>query len=480
MTDTSIQDRAEYAINLAANNNFINILNAINRLASNIIIFFGVIAIILQLDFLVLIVAFFVVVVQCSIYYINIKLNINMDVESVSVNRKLNYVTQLCTKPSMKKDITIYHMSGFILEKIQMFQQSWMKIFQKRIKDNSICEWLTTTSSLVFQLSAYIILGIKVFVKEITIGSFTISSLNSFMDASKGIIQSIIDINAKIYTISQYNSFLNIKSKFRKDTVYRLEEMNLQNIEIEFEQVSFKYPGSTQYILRDINLKINAHEKIAVVGENGAGKTTFVMLLTRMYDPTKGRILLNGIDIRKIDYDSYMKLFSTVYQDFQIFPFSIFDNIVFEKENREEAQNKIMELVAQTGLTERMEAMYQGLDTPISRELDNRGEDLSGGERQRIAIIRALYKNSPIIVFDEPTAALDPRAEYEIYQQFAQMTYQKTAIYISHRIASTRFCDRIIIFDKGRVAEIGTFDELIEQKGFYFEFYQKQAQYFTE
>jgi len=270
-------------------------------------------------------------------------------------------------------------------------------------------------------------LGFKVFTKAITIGSFTmgISSLNSFMAGTRGIIESIIDINTRIYAVSKYHSFLNIRSEFRKNATRSLDGIDLQNIEIDFDNVSFKYPGSTRYVLKDINLKINANERVAVVGENGAGKTTFVMLLTRMYNPTKGRILINGIDIREIDYDSYMKLFPTVYQDFQILPFSILENVIFQEKADEETCKKIYELFEQNGFGNRLKTMYQGLNTPITRQLDNRGEDLSGGELQKVAIVRALYKDAPVIILDEPTSALDPLTEYEIYQRFSEMTFKR-------------------------------------------------------
>lgn len=479
--DTAIQDRAMYATRLAEDNNFVNILNGIKGLVSNAIILAGVIFVVIQVDIFLLFVALFVITAQCAVYFINTKSNIKYDVEGSTVSRCLQYLTQISMKTKIKKDISIYNISSFILNKIHSYQKSWMKIFNKRVKTNSISEWLTNTFSFGFQLTAYILLGLKVFAKEITLGSFTmgINSLNSFVGASKGIAQSVIDINARIYSVGRYHSFLNIRSEFRKDATRKIDDIDLKNVEIKFENVYFKYPGSTSYVLKDINLTINTYEKIAVVGENGSGKTTFVMLLTRMYDPTEGRILINGIDIREIDYDSYMKLFSTVYQDFHIFPFSILENIVFRDEADEEAEKKILELFKQNGLSSRLEAMYQGLKTPITKELDNRGEDLSGGELQRIAIIRALYKNAPFIVLDEPTSALDPIAEYEIYHRFSQMTNQKTAIYISHRIASTRFCDRIVVFDKGVISELGTFDELINNQGLYYHLYQKQAQYFT-
>ena len=480
--DVSTLNKAVFAINLAANNNFISILDGIHGIVTNLVILGGVIAIIVHLDIMLILIAVVVVSLQGVVYFYNIKVNMRLDVESVGAIRSLNYATQLCTKTEVKKDVSIFNMKNYLLDKIKEFQKDWMSFYKRRMNKNSVSEFLSTTCSLGFQCCTYIMLGIKVFSKIITIGSFTmgINSLNSFMDASKGIVKSIIDINSRIYYVSQYDSFLNIDSKFRTNNIHEIDEIDKSNISIEFDHVYFKYPGSAEYVLKDINLAINSHERVAVVGENGAGKTTFVMLLTRMYDPTKGCIRINGIDIREIDYDSYMKLFSTVYQDFTLFPYTISENIVLKKDVDQECRKRVMELFEQNGLCDRLKGMPLGLDTPITKQLDNRGEDLSGGEKQRIAIIRALYKDSPVLILDEPTAALDPLAEYKIYHQFDQMTDKKTAVYISHRIASTRFCDRIVVFSKGSIAELGTFNELMEKEGIYYNFYNKQAEYFSE
>ena len=269
---------------------------------------------------------------------------------------------------------------------------------------------------------------------------------------------------------------MTFKSKFDDNSGIVLNDLNLDNIEIEFKNVSFRYPNSTSYVLKNINLKISNQEKLAIVGYNGAGKTSFTLLLTRMYEPTEGEILLNGINIQRINYREYLKLFSTVNQDFFLFPFSILENIHPCSEVSEQEKEKVMDLCRKYGIEERINRMYKGLDTPITKELFAAGVDLSGGERQKIAILRALYKNSPVLVLDEPTAALDPVAEYEIYRKFAEISDGKLTVYISHRINSTRFCDKIAVFERGEIAEYGTFDELMELKGIYYNFFETQAE----
>lgn len=479
---TAMQERATLAMSLSANNNFVSLLDGVSKLFSNIFILLGVVCIVVQFEILLIIVAVFAVGVQGILFYRNTKLNMKIDEDSSIISRYINYLEPLFMKPKIKKDIIVYNMKDYLVNKHDFFVNSWMNIFYKRKKANCVNSCLNTTVSFVYQLFTYILLGLKVFRGQISIGSFTmgINSLNTFMSSTNAIAQAFIDVRLKMSFINKYDNFLKIPNKYDKYGICGLEDIDLNNVDIQFENVSFKYPGSTQYVLKNVNFTIRGQEKIAVIGENGAGKTTLIMLLTRMYAPTEGRILINGIDIKEINQESFIKLFSVVHQDFLMLPFSVVENILFKKEMNDMEKMKIEKLLEQCGLSDKINSMYQGLNTPITKEIDARGVDMSGGEVQKIAIIRALYKNAPIVILDEPTSALDPVAESDIYQQFAKMTHLKTAVYISHRIASTRFCDRIIVLDKGTVAEIGTFDELISKKDKYYDFYQKQAQYFYD
>ncbi|MFG6379483.1 MAG: ABC transporter ATP-binding protein/permease [Lachnospiraceae bacterium] len=480
--NTAMQERVNLALSLSANNNFVSLLDGVSNLFSNTIVLFGIVFIVAQFDALLIIIAFFSIALQGLLFYRNRRLNMKIDEDSSIVTRYINYLEPLFVKPKIKKDIIVYNMKNYLINKHNFYVNSWMDIFIRRKKNNCVNACLNTTVSFAYQLFAYIVLGLKVFTGEISIGSFTmgINSLNTFMSATNGIAQSFIDVRLKISFINKYDNFLKIPNKHDKYDIFDLESIDMKNINIEFENVSFKYPGSTEYILKNLNIKIKENEKVAVVGENGAGKTTLIMLLTRMYSPTQGRILINGIDIKDIKQESLMGLFSVVHQDFLMLPFSVLENILFKQEMDEKEQKEIEQLLVQCGLNDRIKSMYQGLNTPVTKEIDARGVDMSGGEIQKVAIVRALYKDAPIVILDEPTSALDPIAENDIYQQFAEITHLKTSIYISHRIASTRFCDRIIVLDKGTVAEIGTFDELMSKKDKYYNFYQKQAQYFYE
>lgn len=246
---------------------------------------------------------------------------------------------------------------------------------------------------------------------------------------------------------------------------------------VEFRNVSFRYPNTDTYVLKHVNLKFKVGEKLAVVGMNGSGKTTFIKLMCRLYEPTEGKILLNGVNIKKYDYDEYMSIFSVVFQDFRLFSFSLGQNISASASYDRE---KVIECLKKAGFAERLNSLPNDLDTFLYKDIDADGVEISGGEAQKLALARALYKNTPFIILDEPTAALDPISEYEVYSKFNEIAGTKTAIYISHRLASCRFCDKIAVFHEGNIIQIGSHEELLaDSKGKYYELWNAQAQYYT-
>ena len=245
-----------------------------------------------------------------------------------------------------------------------------------------------------------------------------------------------------------------------------------QDLVITFENVSFKYPGGKKDSLEHVNLTFHYGEKIALVGPNGAGKTTLILLLCRLYEPTHGRILLNGIDIREYDYEEYLAMFGVVFQDFKLFAMTVAENVAASEEYDE---REIEEVLEKAGIWERVQKMEQGIHNPLYN-VGIKGVEVSGGEAQKIAIARALYKKAPFIILDEPTSALDPMAEYEIYSSFDRLIQDRMAVYISHRMSSCRFCQRIIVLKDGQVQEQGTHEELIEKDGIYAMMWNAQAQ----
>ena len=247
---------------------------------------------------------------------------------------------------------------------------------------------------------------------------------------------------------------------------------------IEFRNVSFRYPAADTYALRGLNLRLTPGERLAVVGLNGSGKTTMIKLLCRLYDPSEGEILLDGVNIKEYDYGQYLDLFSVVFQDYMLFPLWLGQNVA-AAEDYDKA--RVSDCLARAGFAERLAAMPDGLDTFLFKTFDEDGTQVSGGEAQKIALARALYKNAPIVVLDEPTAALDPIAEYEVYTTFDQSIGQKTAVFISHRLSSCRFCGRIAVFDSGALVQLGSHEELLaDQSGRYHELWEAQASHYRE
>jgi len=247
--------------------------------------------------------------------------------------------------------------------------------------------------------------------------------------------------------------------------------------QFEFRNVSFRYPAASEYALKNLNLTFKPQQRLAVVGPNGSGKTTMIKLLCRLYDPTEGEILLDGINIKKYDYEQYMALFSTVFQDFMLFPLQLGENVAVGEEFDEARMKACLEVV---GFSDCLDTMAEGLDTILYRSFDKDGIQISGGEAQKIALARALYKDAPFVVLDEPTAALDPVAEYEIYTNFDKTIGNKTAVFISHRLSSCRFCHDIAVFDNGQLVQQGSHEVLLADKsGLYYQLWDAQAMHYV-
>lgn len=313
-------------------------------------------------------------------------------------------------------------------------------------------------------------------------GAFDVGSITQYVGAATAMVANIFALTGLVGVLETNTEFLDKTFEFLDipNAMYQgsltTEKRNDRKYEVEFRDVSFKYPGSDIWALRHINMKFEIGKRLAIVGENGSGKTTFVKLLCRMYDPQEGQILLNGIDIRKYRYDDYLDIFSVVFQDFQLICQPLGANVAGSMHYDSE---RVKKALIDAGFGERLSNMENGLDTMIYKNLSADGVDVSGGEAQKIAIARALYKDAPFIILDEPTAALDPIAEAEIYGKFDEITGDKTAIYISHRLSSCKFCDEIAVFHEGAVIQQGSHESLVgDTKGKYFELWNAQAQYY--
>lgn len=316
-------------------------------------------------------------------------------------------------------------------------------------------------------------------------GAFGLGSVTQYVASITKVSEGMSSLVSSIGLMCNNTPFLELTFEYLDipNTMYKgsltVEKRRDRNYQVEFRNVSFKYPGSDNWALRNVNMKFEIGKRLAVVGMNGSGKTTFIKLLCRLYDPTDGEILLNGIDIRKYNYREYMDIFSVVFQDFELFSLKLGQNVA-GKIDYDKAL--VTDCLEKAGFSDRLAEMKNGTETYLYKDYDNKnGVDISGGEAQKIAIARALYKDAPFIILDEPTAALDPIAEAEIYSKFDEIAGDKTAIYISHRLSSCKFCDEIAVFHEGAVIQHGTHDELVADKnGKYYELWHAQAQYYTK
>jgi ABC-type multidrug transport system fused ATPase/permease subunit len=366
-----------------------------------------------------------------------------------------------------------------MLKKADDYNSEQTEIMRKQSRSIFGFKSITNTNIAATEGLSYLYLGYKALSKRLSIGDFTMMSAASsaFSGSLNSIISEILGLQIKCTYAYKFVDFM--KSK---DFMPASGENHCEDIEkctIEFKNVYFAYPGSGKYVLEDVSLKIKSGEHLSIVGLNGSGKSTFIKLLCRLYPVNKGEILLNGINIQDYDYKEYNNLISVVFQDFKLLPFTLKENIAFK--NAQTIEDRALEpLIKKVGLAKKVEDLKKGLHTHLFKYYEIDGFEPSGGEQQKIAIARALYKNAPIVVLDEPTAALDPMAEYEIYKQFNELVAGKTAFYISHRLSSCKFCDKIVVFSEGRIKEYGTHQELLKyNQGLYSEMYRTQAQYYS-
>ncbi|MGN0786039.1 MAG: ABC transporter ATP-binding protein [Christensenellales bacterium] len=332
--------------------------------------------------------------------------------------------------------------------------------------------------SVIFTGVVYAFVCLKALAGAFGLGSVTqyVASITKVSGGMSSFVSTLGDMRNNAPFLELTFEFLDIPNNMYQGSL-TVEKRNDRKYEVEFRNVSFKYPGSEDYALRNVNMKFEIGKRLAVVGMNGSGKTTFIKLLCRLYDPTEGEILLNGIDIRKYNYAEYMNIFSVVFQDFKLFSLTLGENVASGSNIDRE---KVIDCLNKAGFGGRLAEMPNGIDTYLYTDYEKDGVNVSGGEAQKIAIARALYKDSPFIILDEPTAALDPIAEAEIYGKFDEIAGDKTAIYISHRLSSCKFCDEIAVFHEGAVIQQGTHASLVaDESGKYYELWHAQAQYYT-
>ncbi len=398
--------------------------------------------------------------------------------ERSAVFRKIQYLNGFLHNRAAAKDMRLYHMIDWLMRKQNAhFAESDAgnaSVAKKRMNAKLIGAGLI----LLRDGAAYAFLIYLFFQGQITLGNFifVFAAIGAFAGWVSGMITSANDLLRSSSEISDIRRFLDLADRMRTGAGHELPQGAPPSISLR--GVSYRYPESENFALKDINLEIAGGERIAIVGANGAGKTTLVKLLCGLYQPTEGEIRMDGVDISAFNRDEYFTLFSTVFQDIHLLSSSIAHN-VSQALPQDTDDVRVANCLRLSGLWEKVQVLPEKADTLLVREVNAEGLDLSGGEKQKLAMARALYKDAPVMILDEPTAALDPIAENQVYQQYAELTRDKTSVYISHRLASTRFCDRIVLLDGQHIREIGTHDELMALGGLYAEMFSIQAHYYS-
>lgn len=419
-----------------------------------------------------------------GVSYINYKTSVNctrkakeiFDSFDTPYNKK-HYYMDLFAGIEVQKDIRMNHYQSVLEQDVDgLFDE----IQKNERKQGSLYLHRAFVQQTISKLSAfmiYLFTGLRSYIGMITIGNTVTyaGGMVQFSNAIEGFANAMGHVKSVAMYAADYREFISLDKKKYPGTI-PLEKRRDNRFLVEFEHVSFKYPGSDTYVIKDLNLSFVIGEKMAIIGKNGSGKTTFIKLLCRLYDVTEGCIKVNGIDIRKYDYKEYCNLFAVVFQDFHIFSLPLGENIAASSQVDEE---RAYDALTRAGLGERLAGLSQGLAVYVGKEFDDNGVSFSGGEKQKMAIARAIYKDAPFVIMDEPTAALDPISECEVYAGFDKMVGNKTALYISHRLASCRFCEDILVFDQGQVVQRGNHDTLIREEGLYRDLWNAQAQYYA-
>lgn len=387
--------------------------------------------------------------------------------------RNCDYYKEYIDIKKAAKDVRLYQQQNLIQRELDKNEAFLQGLSEQRSRMQAKSFGVRGALSQACGCVAYFIVGARALAGVFAVGSVVqyVGAISRLTEGIRMFVYAMQHIKMQGPHCQEYLDLIG----YENEVYCGNEAVGSGPYEITFEHVSFRYPGQEEWVLRDLTITLRPDEHLAVVGMNGSGKTTFIKLLCRLYDPTEGVILLNGIDIREYRYEDYLRLFSVVFQDFQLFALPVAENVAAGDSYDAE---KVLQSLETAGIRARIERMPKGIGQPIYQTQKD-GVTISGGEAQKLAIARALYKDAPFVVLDEPTAALDPLAEFEIYSSFHQLVKGKTAIYISHRLSSCRFCDRIAVFEQGRLIQKGNHEKLVaETDGAYYKLWNAQAQYY--
>lgn len=394
--------------------------------------------------------------------------------QNMHMDAMIDYLETVSTEIGKKKDLMLNNAQGMIEKYLK--RNEAIQNYDSWTRHAARYNFIYTLFANIYTAVCYIYVGIRAIQKILPVSDVLLyaGSMQRFSLHLTELIDRYTELAYQLQFLNGYYDYIHQPPMHYTGTL-PIEKRKDNDYELEFRNVSFRYPGSDPYVLKDINLKFNVGQKLALVGRNGAGKTTIVKLLCRLYEPTEGEILLNGISIWKYDYAEYTRIFAPVFQDFKLFSLPVAENIASSTEYDE---SRIQKALEKAGIWDRVQQMKDGIHTQLYHN-NGDGVEISGGEAQKLAIARAWYKDAPFIILDEPTAALDPLAEAEIYENFNSLIENKTAIYISHRMSSCKFCDSIVVMKDGEITEQGTHTELLSRNGEYAALYNAQAAYYN-
>lgn len=388
------------------------------------------------------------------------------------------YIENISRSYRNGKDVRIFDERELIMREYERSAADAVNVWDKVLRKMHAAGFLMCQPAIISKLIMYGFAVLRAMSGALSVGEIIgfVMYFSRIGSGISGLSSGLGNISIDVDFLDDAFKFLDIPDEKYKGTI-PTEKRDDNEYEFEFKNVWFKYPNSEQYVLRGVNLKWRIGEKMALVGKNGCGKSTLVKLLCRLYDPTEGEITLNGIDIKKYNYEDYMALFSVVFQDSGLFSFSVAENTAADTEYD---PDRVRDCIERAGLGERLSRMENGIETCLYKDFDENGVEISGGEAQKLCLARAIYKGAPFIVLDEPTASLDPISEHDIYTKFNGIVGTKTAVYISHRLSSCRFCDEITVMENGTIAERGSHDELVARGGVYGKLWAAQAEYYKD
>lgn len=459
--------------------NIDGVKNAIGGMISYSLQIVGYIFILSKLNILIVAIIISVVIINAVLNNLLNKAHRKNDVDLTPINRKWNYLSNIVDDYSLGKMIRIYDLKGLIIDKCKINREQYKEKQKNIYKFNSIISMVLSALSLLQEGAIYIYLTVSAISGRITIGEFSmyLAATMGLTSAINNLVGFSIGLNYTSDYIKDFIDFVTLPDSMTKEGKNTVDDNELI---FEFRNVSFKYPRTETFVLNNINVKFKFNERISLVGENGAGKSTFIKLLMRFYDPTEGEILLNGKNVKEYEYPKYLKIFSTVFQDYQLFCFTIFENVALNQSKYIENELNARKAMDKAGILNKIDSLPYKIHTYLGKGFEEHGTELSGGEMQKLAIARAIYKDSNVFIMDEPASNLSPTAEYDILKHFSDSTQHKTVVYISHRLASSVFSDRILVFKNGQIIEDGSHQQLMKIDGFYKKMYLMQAAYYKE